>query len=107
MLVTFRTPAYADIMMFGDIAIQLLKLMGHSGAVPGALLAEDIPEALDRLKKAIAAQPAAAPEQEKKDRDDEDEDKENEPPVSLAHRALPLIELLTAAAAARCNVLWD
>lgn len=111
MLVTFRTPAYADIMMFGDIAVQLLKLMGHSGTVPGALLAEDIPEALDRLKKAIAAQPAAVPEQEKKDRDDEEEeeeeDKETEPPVSLAHRALPLIELLTAAAAARCDVLWD
>ncbi|MBS1247511.1 MAG: hypothetical protein H6R48_300 [Proteobacteria bacterium] len=110
MLVTFRTPAYADIMMFGDIAVQLLKLMGHSGTVPGALLAEDIPEALDRLKKAIAAQPAAVPEQEKKDRDneeEEEEDKETEPPVSLAHRALPLIELLTAAAAARCDVLWD
>lgn len=107
MIVTFRTQAYADIMMFGDIAVQLLKLMGHSGTVPGALLAEDIPEALDRLKKAIAAQPAAVPEKEKKDRDDDEEEEEKEPPVSLAHRALPLIELLEAAAAARCDVLWD
>jgi len=107
MIVTFRTQAYADIMMFGDIAVQLLKLMGHSGTVPGALLAEDIPEALDRLKKAIAAQPAAVPEKEKKDRDDDEEEEEKEPPVSLAHRALPLIELLEAAATARCDVLWD
>ena len=107
MIVTFRTQAYADIMMFGDIAVQLLKLMGHSGTVPGALLAEDIPEALDRLKKAIAAQPAAVPEKEKKDRDDDEEEEEKEPPVSLAHRALPLIDLLEAAAAARCDVLWD
>lgn len=106
MIVTFRTPAYADIMMFGDIAIQLLKLMGHSGTVPGALLAEDIPEAVDRLKKAITAQPAAVPEKKKKDHDD-DEEEEKEPPVSLAHRAMPLIELLEAAAAARCDVLWD
>ncbi|MBE0436458.1 MAG: DUF1840 family protein, partial [Methylomicrobium sp.] len=30
-----------------------------------------------------------------------------EKPVSLAHRALPLIELLTAAAKANCNVMWD
>ena len=53
MIVTFRSEAYADIMMFGEIAIQLLKLMGHSGTVPGALLAEDVPEALANLKKAI------------------------------------------------------
>lgn len=105
MLVTFHTQAYADILMFGDIAVQLLKLMGHSGTVPGALVAEDVPEALDRLKKAIAAQPEAVPEKEKKYPDDKDE--EPEPPVSLAHRALPLIELLTAAAKARCDVLWD
>jgi hypothetical protein len=41
MLVTFRTEAYADILMFGDIAVQLLKLMGHSGTAPGTLVAED------------------------------------------------------------------
>ena len=38
MIVTFRSKAHADIMMFGDIAVNLLKLMGHSGTVPGALL---------------------------------------------------------------------
>jgi len=27
--------------------------------------------------------------------------------VDLAHRAFPLIELLTAAAAAHCDVMWD
>ena len=25
--------------MFGDVAVRLLKMMGHSGTVPGALLA--------------------------------------------------------------------
>jgi hypothetical protein len=35
MIVTFRSKAHADIMMFGDIAVNLLKLMGHSGTVPG------------------------------------------------------------------------
>jgi hypothetical protein len=51
MIVTFRSKAHADIMMFGDIAVNLLKLMGHSGTVPGALLAEEVPTALDHLKK--------------------------------------------------------
>jgi hypothetical protein len=34
MLVTFSTKNHADVLMFGDIAIGLLKMMGHSGTVP-------------------------------------------------------------------------
>jgi len=33
MLVTFTTDAYADITMFGDVALTLLKMMGHSKTV--------------------------------------------------------------------------
>lgn len=111
MIVTFHSEAYADIMMFGDVAIQLLKLMGHGGTVPGALLAEDVPEALASLKKTIAgdkARVAAMPKPEPAEgSDDEDDDDAKEPPVQLAHRALPLIELLAASAKAGCNVMWD
>ena len=42
MLVTFSSPAYADITMFGDVAVRLIKMMGHSGTIPSALLAEDV-----------------------------------------------------------------
>jgi hypothetical protein len=52
MLVTFSCPAYADITMFGDVAVHLLKMMGHSGKVPSALLAADVPAALERLEAA-------------------------------------------------------
>ena len=43
MLVTFTCKAYADITMFGNVAASLLRLMGHSGTVPGALLAHEVP----------------------------------------------------------------
>lgn len=101
MLVTFSCPVYADITLFGDIAIHLLQLMGHSGTVPGAFLAEDVPAALKRLEAALKAE---TPEPEADQSGDEED---NEPPVSLAHRAWPLRELLTAAAEANCNVMWD
>jgi hypothetical protein len=101
MLVTFRTEAYADILMFGDIAVQLLKLMGHSGTVPGALVAEDVPAALERLRTAIAVHQATVP----KAAEEVEDDDVDESPVDLAQRAFPLIELL--AAAAKCDVLWD
>jgi len=43
MLVTFTTKAYADITMFGDVAVAMLKMMGHSTTVPGAIVAEEVP----------------------------------------------------------------
>mgnify|MGYP000420435862 CR=1 FL=1 len=46
-------------------------------------------------------------EEEDEDEDEQEQDEDDEPPVSLAHRALPLIELLRAAAKARHNVMWD
>ena len=49
MIVTFTTKAYTDITMFGDVALSLLNMMGHSGTVPSAILAADVPEALTQL----------------------------------------------------------
>jgi hypothetical protein len=85
--------------MFGEVAVQLLKMMGHSGTVPSALLAKDIPQALARLEAALAGAPAATAEA----RDEGDDT----PRVSLRQRAYPLSELLARAAQANCDVLWD
>lgn len=101
MLVTFSCPAYAHITMFGDMAVRLLKMMGHSGKVPSALNAEDVQAALVRLEAAVEQ----SPEPETSTIDGEDEN--GEPAVSLSHRALPLIELLRAAAKEKCNVMWE
>lgn len=100
MLVTFTCKAYADITMFGDVALGMLKMMGHSETVPGAILAEDVPAALERLKRSIETAPAQKESRETRG------DEPDEPPVSLAHRALPLIELLTAAAQQKADVMW-
>ena len=97
MLVTFTTDAYADITMFGDVALTMLKMMGHSATAPGAILAVDVPVALRRLTVAIDAEKASPPVADK----DADE-----PVVSMAHRALPLINLLAAAAKEERNIMW-
>ena len=97
MLVTFTTEAYADITMFGDVALAMLKMMEHSATVPGAILAADVPAALSRLRAAIDAEKASPPVADK----DADE-----PVVSMANRALPLINLLAAAAKVESNVMW-
>ena len=102
MLVTFRTPAYSDITMFGDVALVLIQHMGHSPTVPSAIAAEDVPRALARLRAAVEERgteslPAAPEEAARPDVD----------PVSLAHRALPLMQLLEAAVKAETYVMWD
>lgn len=103
MLVTFTCKAYADITMFGDVALGMLKMMGHSETVPGAILADDVPAALERLKAAIEKVNAIPVQNESRKPRHDDSD---EQPVSLPHRALPLIELLTAAAREKCDVMW-
>lgn len=96
MLVTFTTNAYADITMFGNVALTMLKMMGQSGTVPGAILAADVPAALSHLKSAIDNTSPPANENHNTD----------EAGVSLSHRAIPLIDLLTAAAKADSDVMW-
>ena len=104
MLITFSTKSAADITMFGDVAVRLLKRMGQSGGVPGALLAADLPAAIDRLKKAIASA-GDEPTGNAPAREDEDHEKAP-PPVTLRQRAFPLIQLLEAAARADADVVW-
>lgn len=102
MLITFRTKAYSDITMFGDVALKLIRAMGHSGTVPGALGADEVARALTRLRTFVQADK----ELQADVRDDRDE-AEGERRVSLAHRALPLIEMLEAAARQGAPVMWD
>jgi len=99
MLVTFKCSAYADITMFGDVARKMLDMMGFGNRVPGAIRVEDVPRALENLRRGLAAvpdepQPAGA----------EDED---QPTTSLHTRALPLLELLQAAIADESRVRWE
>ena len=96
MLVTFSTDANADITLFGDIAINMLHMMGHSGTVPSAILAEDVPAALNRLSAAIEATKTPAPAKQM--------DRQS---TSMATRARPLLELLSSAAKAKTNVMWS
>lgn len=104
MLVIFSSSAYGDITMFGDIAKQLLKIMGHSGTIPSALYADDVPAALERLKRAIET---GRIEQPGEDTSGSNNSEDEEQHVDLATRAWPLIEMLESAVQENCNVMWD
>ena len=102
MIITFHTKSYADITFLGDIGKQLIELMGHTVSVPGAILASDLSAALVRLRAGVADISA-----DNKDVENDARADDEERPVSLAQRALPLIQLLEAALADKENVMWD
>ena len=101
MLVKFRSPRAAEFVMFGEVAVRLIKIMGGSGTVPGAIKAEDIPAALARLTGAVAKE-VAMPVANSPPNEDAEEAR-----VSLGHRALPLVQMLEAALAGDSYVMWE
>ena len=103
MLIEFQTKSYPPIVMFGDIAKKLIKYMGHSGAIPSAIEAEDIPNALAKLQKALKNDCNISENISNSD-SNEDNDEEN---ISLDKRAKPLIELLQSAIDEGEYVMWD
>lgn len=96
MLVRFDSKA-GTLTTFGDVAVKLLRMMGQSGSVPGAILSQDIPNAVQRLRQAVGAQ------REPAQKTDDDE----EPKVNMSQRAYPLIELLERAAKTGADVIWE
>ena len=96
MFVTFSSEAYENITYFHSVAKQLIMLMEHSGAIPGAIKAADLSLALNNLKHGLPTQDVAGliGDQE-------------EPEISLVKRAVPLIQLLEASIKKNCDVIWS
>jgi len=101
--------------MFQGAAVELLKLMGATGRIPGALNAEDVPEALQKMESAIerikmqthAEAPARPADNEDWAADEDKDKKDREPPIALTTRAVPLLSLMKRAAAAHAELVWE
>ncbi len=100
-LIKFRSDAGASVLMFGDVAARLLKLMGMSGVVPAAILGKDVAAALAQLQAELAIhgrELASAPAGGAADAAAR---------IDLATRAFPLVKLLQAAAKEQADVIWE
>ena len=105
MLITFKSKAAGDVMMFGDVAKQLLHVMGKSQDSKGIITVEQIPDAIARLKRAAAETKAHTAGKEESHVEKTAGGGER-PYVSLALRAVPLIDLLEHARKAKEPVTW-
>jgi hypothetical protein len=101
MTIIFTSNATGNIIMFSDVAEQMLKMMGHSGMIPSAIAAKDVAAALTRLKAAVELSDNQKTVEIGVGANIEDESK-----VSIVNRAFPLIKMLTRAAEEGCDVIW-
>lgn len=108
MLLTFKSAADADVIMFGDVAKKLVEILGKDPQdAKGIVTVEQLPGAIARLRAAIEAEKAGPGGQA------QDEDEEEDPerrgmaaPVNLAQRAWPLLSMLELSQKEGVPVTW-
>jgi hypothetical protein len=110
MLVSFTT-RFGHLLLHGEPALALLRLGGHSGTVPGAVLEADLPAFLARLRSGLAIHgdeysPPPAPSDEQADSVEKD-DEPRERPVRLRLRAVPLLEMIETAVRQHSDLMWE
>ena len=108
MLVVFTNKSGGTVEMFEKAALALIKMMGRREAVPSAIPADDLPNALETLQNALAEveKEEEAAEQENEAAElEEDEDKPKA--VGISTRAFPLIELMQQSIKDGSYLMWD
>ena len=109
MLITFKSAAAADVLMFGESARAIFQVLGKdANAAQGIITVEQLPEAIARLQKAIDEDKA---QRDSESEDDDGEVDESKPrgigaPVSFAQRAWPLLDMLQYALKEDKPVTW-
>lgn len=103
MLITFKTRAAGDVIMFGKVAGQLLTILGKDGDEQrGIITVAQLPDAIARLEKMID-------EDKKRQADQSDESSERGimEPVALWQRAAPLLDQFRHALREEQVVIWE
>jgi hypothetical protein len=115
MLITFKSKAAADVIMYKTHAQPLFDLLEKSPD-KGVITVEEIPDALAKLEARIAESKRELTTEEKKqknalsvdakDHTKDDNETVHEQTVSFAVRAFPLLEMLRAAKREKQFVIW-
>jgi hypothetical protein len=111
MLITFKSKAYPNVLMYQDHVKRILDLL-HKDAERGVITAEEATQAVQLLEHEIDEsrkhQATDEVEQDVKAHHGENEDAEHDPiqAVAFSTRAYPLLEMLRAARDQKADILW-
>jgi len=105
MLITFKSDADGDIIMFGEVGQRMLTVLGKDAQDPRGIVTQE------QLPAAIAALQGAMEEDKARSRKDTRASADNEMalarPIGLATRALPLLNMLQHALRDKVVVTWE
>lgn len=104
MLVKFHSSTSGEILMFADVARQVVACIGKEPLAKGVITFEELPEAIGRISAAIARAKAEPEPGAPAETDRPDEDL---PKISLAQRFVPLLQLLQRTLGNEGYVLWE
>ena len=105
-MIVFRSDAAADIMMFDDVARRMMDIMGREFSTRGILTVEQLPEAIARLRAAIADGRARHAGEYDQPETEAALGGGQRAYVGLAQRAVPLIEMFEYSLKAGKPVTW-
>ncbi|MFZ2629629.1 MAG: DUF1840 domain-containing protein [Rugosibacter sp.] len=108
MIVTFKSAAAGDVIMFGDVAQRMMGIMGKAASDQGIITVDQLPDAIARLRAAIAEDRAQMAKMAEEDRPQTEAapGSGERPYVSLAQRGAPLLELLEWALKKKKPMVW-
>ena len=117
MLVRFNSSTSGEMIMFAEHVRWLFDLIGKECTARGVFTCEQLPEAIAKLKAAIAKErealhlaeqkaPAEGCYEEEEDLDDEDH-KSGRVGIHLCQRATPLIHLMEWTLGEKGFILWE
>lgn len=105
-MIVFRSDAAADIMMFDDVARRMMDIMGREFSTRGILTVEQLPEAIARLRAAVADDRARHAGEHDQPETEAAPGGGQRAYVGLAQRAVPLIEMFEYSLKAGKPVTW-
>lgn len=103
MLKTFRSQAGPNVLMFEDVALQLLDVMGKVDGQEGIVTVEQMPDVLSRLRR--LGETEGLGRDGRKPTAPQAVDRRSV--ISLATRAQPLIDLIERSQRAQLPVVWS
>ena len=102
MIYEFKSRRTGPVTMTQSVAERLLEIIGKTPGRTGIITVEQIPDAIEAMRRAVSHEPPPPPE------GDDPHEKPADPNiyVSLAQRTWPLIDMLKEAHAKGVDVTW-
>jgi len=114
MLVKLTSSTSGEVILFAEHARRLFEIMGKECTARGVFALEQLPDAMTRLRQAVANEkaamtqaPQAPPGRVARDKTEEADAVKPEPAVGLAQRAYPLIRLMERTQKDGGFILWE